>query len=71
VLGFYYFQRANGGEIGLGFVLQAALADGVSVGYTEITGKGWSRVAGSNDSWGWSSSSGRNAHSLVAISHAN
>jgi hypothetical protein len=73
VFGLYSFQRANGGEIGLGFLLQAAFADGVSAGYAEIAGKGWcgSRVAGSNDSWGWSSSSGRNAHSLVAISHAN
>ncbi len=73
VFGFYGFQRSNGGEIGLGFLLQAAHADSVSRGYAEIAGTGWcgSRVVGSNESWGWSSSSGRNAHSLVAISHAN
>ena len=48
------FQRADGGEVGLSFLLQAALADAVGAGYAEIAGKGWcgSRVAGSNDSWG-------------------
>ena len=46
--------------------------DSVSVTYAVIAGKGClgSRVAGSNDSWGRSSSSGRNAHSLVANSQA-
>src|SRR4051794_33776392 len=72
VLNFNRFQDANGDEIGLGLLLQAAFADSMCGGYAEIAGKGWcgSSVAGSNDNWGWSASSGRNAHSLVAISHA-
>ena len=54
VFSFNRFQGANGSEVGLGFLLQAALADAVGCGYAEIAGKGWcgSRVAGSNDNWG-------------------
>jgi len=65
-------QRPDCREIRLRFLSETALTDSVSVGYAEIAGKGWlgSRVAGSNDSWGRSSSSGRNAHSLVANSQA-
>ena len=40
VFGLYDFQRANGGKIGLGFLLEAALADAVSGGYAEVVGKG-------------------------------
>lgn len=52
IFGFYGFQRADGVEIGLGFLLEAAFADAVSASYAEIAGKGWrgSRCAGSNDS---------------------
>ena len=40
VFGFDSFERANSGEIGLGFLLEAALADSVGGGYSEIAGKG-------------------------------
>jgi hypothetical protein len=40
VVGFYGFQNANRGEIGLGFLFEAAFADAVSAGYAEIAGKG-------------------------------
>ena len=65
-------QRPDCCEIRLRFLSETALTDSVSVGYAEIAGKGWlgSRVAGSNDSWGRSSSSARNAHSRVASSQA-
>jgi hypothetical protein len=53
VFSFYGFQSANGSEVGLSLLLQAALADAVGGGYAEIAGNGWcgSRVAGSNDNW--------------------
>jgi hypothetical protein len=40
VLSLNRFQDANGGEIGLGFLLQAAFADSMCGGYAEIAGKG-------------------------------
>ncbi len=65
-------QRLDCREIRLRFLSQTSATDSISVTYAEIAGKGClgSRVAGSNDSWGRSSSSGRNAHSLVANSQA-
>jgi hypothetical protein len=39
-LGFYSFQRSNGGEIGLGFLLETASTDAVGGRYAEIVGKG-------------------------------
>jgi hypothetical protein len=39
VFGFYDLQGANGSQIGLGFLLQAALADAVGGGYAEVVGK--------------------------------
>jgi hypothetical protein len=41
VLRFNRFQDANGGEISLGFLLQAAFADCARGGYAEIAGNGW------------------------------
>jgi hypothetical protein len=40
VLGFYSFQRSNGGEIGLGFLPEAAFTDAVGGRYAEVVGKG-------------------------------
>jgi hypothetical protein len=40
IFGFYRFQRADGREIGMSFLFQAALTDAVGGVYAEIAGKG-------------------------------
>jgi hypothetical protein len=52
--GFDSPERADRGQVGLGLLFQAAFADGVGGGYSEVAGKGrnGSGLAGSNDNRG-------------------